>query len=632
MKYAYLLSRVTEGIGPMKSSNLKANPLLFTVPNPTDKTCLEDKGRIERRYPSSIFCRRGFLYFLLYADDVHCLKEVKMNLNTKEEFIMSKFEFQKDETILLHAGQEPDPNTGSRAVPIHQTTSYVFRDTDHAKNLFGLAETGNIYTRIMNPTTDAFEQRVAALEDGTAAVATASGMAAITYAILNVASAGDEIVADSNLYGGTYNLFIHTLPRFGINVKLVDGTDPEAIKNAITDKTKAIFGETITNPSLNVFDIETVANIAHEHGIPLIIDNTFAPKFAKPIQWGADIVVHSATKWIGGHGTSIGGVVVDGGRFNWDNDKFPGFIEPDESYGGLKFADLGPVAFALRLRVQLLRDTGAAISPHNAFLLLQGLETLHVRIDRHQQNALKVAAFLDAHPGVEWVNFPGLKDHPSHDLANKYFSSGYGSVITFGIKGGFEAGKTLINNIELWSHVANVGDAKSLIIHPASTTHQQLSEEELAKSGTTVELIRLSVGIESIDDILQTLDTAIEKATGINTIEPSNEDAIQWLLSTPFDRSAGLRQKTIAVSGSDALFSKVQTLTSNGYQVVPLSAIKEEEIDAIVTDEDVNQSNFASAKIIWTEQNASEQANGSAVIVSGKDLLEEAFRVRQNKA
>ena len=545
---------------------------------------------------------------------------------------MSKFEHQKDETILLHAGQEPDPSTGSRAVPIHQTTSYVFRDTDHAKNLFGLAETGNIYTRIMNPTTDAFEQRVAALEDGTAAVATASGMAAITYAILNVASAGDEIVADSNLYGGTYNLFIHTLPRFGINVKLVDGTDPEAIKNAITDKTKAIFGETITNPSLNVFDIETVATIAHEHGIPLIIDNTFAPKFAKPIQWGADIVVHSATKWIGGHGTSIGGVVVDGGRFNWNSDKFPGFTEPDESYGGLQFADLGPVAFALRLRVQLLRDTGAAISPHNAFLLLQGLETLHVRIDRHQQNAIKVAAFLDAHPGVEWVNFPGLKDHPSHELANKYFSSGYGSVITFGIKGGLEAGKTLINNIELWSHVANVGDAKSLIIHPASTTHQQLSEEELAKSGTTVELIRLSVGIESIDDILQTLDTAIEKATGIKTIEPSNEEAIQWLLSTPFDRSEGLRQKTIAVSGSEALLSKVQTLTSNGYQVVPLSAIKEEEIDAIVTDEDVNQSNFASAKIIWTEQNASEQTNGSAVIVSGKDLLEEAFRVRQNKA
>src|SRR5690625_4279198 len=394
---------------------------------------------------------------------------------------MSSFNFQKEETILLHGGQEPDPVTGSRAVPIHQTTSYVFRDTDHARNLFALAETGNIYTRIMNPTTDAFEQRVALLEDGTAAVATASGMAAITYAILNVAEAGDEIVADSNLYGGTYNLFVHTLPRFGINVKIVDGTDPETIKNAITDKTKAIFGETITNPSLNVFDIETVATIAHEHGIPLIIDNTFAPKFAKPIQWGADIVVHSATKWIGGHGTSINSVVVDDDHFNWNSDKFPGFTEPDESYGGLQFADLGPVAFALRLRVQLLRDTGAAISPHNAFLLLQGLETLHVRIDRHQQNAVKVAEYLQAHPSVEWVNFPGLKEHPSHELANKYFTSGYGSVITFGIKGGLEAGKKLIDNIELWSHVANVGDAKSLIIHPASTTHQQLDEAGLKK-------------------------------------------------------------------------------------------------------------------------------------------------------
>ena len=301
---------------------------------------------------------------------------------------MSEFKFQKDDTILLHGGQEPDPVTGSRAVPIHQTTSYVFRDTDHAKNLFALTESGNIYTRIMNPTTDAFEQRVALLEDGAAAVATSSGMAAITYAILNVASAGDEIVADSNLYGGTYNLFVHTLPRFGINVKIVDGTDPEAIKAAITDKTKAIFGETITNPSLNVFDIETVADIAHDHGIPLIIDNTFAPKFAKPIQWGADIVVHSATKWIGGHGTSIGGVVVDGGRFNWDNEKFPGFTEPDESYGGVRYADLGSVAFAIRLRVQLLRDTGASISPHNAFLLLQGLETLHVRLERHNENEI----------------------------------------------------------------------------------------------------------------------------------------------------------------------------------------------------------------------------------------------------
>src|SRR5690625_3842306 len=422
---------------------------------------------------------------------------------------MSSFNFQKEETILLHGGQEPDPVTGSRAVPIHQTTSYVFRDTDHARNLFALAETGNIYTRIMNPTTDAFEQRVALLEDGTAAVATASGMAAITYAILNVAEAGDEIVADSNLYGGTYNLFVHTLPRFGVNVKLVDGTDPEAIKNAITDKTKAIFGETITNPSLNVFDIETVATIAHEHGIPLIIDNTFAPKFAKPIQWGADIVVHSATKWIGGHGTSIGGVVVDGGRFNWNSDKFPGFTEPDASYGGVRYADLGAPAFALKLRVQLLRDIGASLSPQSAFLLLQGLETLHLRIARHNENAETVVAYLKDHPAVEWVNFPGLQDHPSHELAHKYFTEGYGSVITFGIKGGRDAGRDLIDNVKLWSHVANVGDAKSLIIHPASTTHQQLDEAGLKKSGVTEELVRLAVGLESTDDILKDLDQAI---------------------------------------------------------------------------------------------------------------------------
>lgn len=554
-----------------------------------------------------------------------------MFLLTKEEFIMSKFQFQKKDTILLHGGQEPDPVTGSRAVPIHQTTSYVFRDTDHAKNLFGLTETGNIYTRIMNPTTDAFEQRVALLEDGTAAVATASGMAAITYAILNVASAGDEIVADSNLYGGTYNLFVHTLPRFGINVKIVDGTDHDALKEAINDKTKAIFGETITNPSLNVFDIEAVADIAHDHGIPLIIDNTFAPKFARPIQWGADIIVHSATKWIGGHGTSIGGVVVDGGRFNWDSDKFPGFTEPDESYGGVKFADLGPVAFALRLRVQLLRDTGAAISPHNAFLLLQGLETLHVRLERHNNNALEVAKYLDAHPAIDWVNFPGLKDHPSHELANKYFSSGYGSVITFGIKGGFEAGKKLINNIELWSHVANVGDAKSLIIHPASTTHQQLSAEDLEKSGTTEELVRLSVGIESLDDILQTLDEAINVATGIKTIDTTEDDAITWLFSSPFDRSEGLRKKTIAVLGSDALLEKVSQLSKSGYNIVRFNDHQEDVIDAVVTDESIQQHDYNNAKIIWTEQNVGPDSyKESSILVSGKDIVEQALRVRQS--
>lgn len=543
---------------------------------------------------------------------------------------MSHFQFEKTDTNLLHGGQEPDPTTGARALPIYQTTSYVFNDTDHAKNLFALAEPGNIYTRIMNPTTDAFEQRVALLEDGAAAVATASGMAAITYAILNVANSGDEIIADSNLYGGTYNLFVHTLPRFGITVKLVDGTDPEAIKIAITDKTKAIFGETITNPSLNVFDIETVANIAHDHGLPLIIDNTFAPKFAKPIQWGADVVVHSATKWIGGHGTSIGGIVVDGGRFNWDSDKFPGFTEPDESYGGVRFADLGPMAFALRLRVQLLRDTGASISPHNAFLLVQGLETLHVRIKRHNENAEKVAGYLQAHPGVEWVNFPGLKEHPSHDLANKYFSSGYGSVITFGIKGGLEAGKTLINNIELWSHVANVGDAKSLIIHPASTTHQQLSPEALEQSGVPEELVRLAVGIEDIDNILQTLDAGLEKATGIKTIDTTTENAIEWLLSSPFDRTDGLRQKTIAVHGSDELANKVATLAASGYKIVSLTDSEEETIDAVVTDGEIDIEVCKNANIIWSEKATSKLESDKAVIIEGKDIVSEAIRIRQS--
>src|SRR5690625_807962 len=551
---------------------------------------------------------------------------------------MSQFNFHNPETTLLHGGQEPDPTTGSRAVPIYQTTSYVFRDTEHAQNLFGLTEPGNIYSRIMNPTVDAFEKRIAELEDGVAAVATSSGMAAITFSILTIASAGDEIIADSNLYGGTYNLFTHTLPRYGINVKFVDGTDTEAIKAAFTDKTKAVFGEIITNPSLNILDVETIAEIAHDHNVPLIIDNTFATYITTSIQWGADVVVHSATKWIGGHGTSIGGVVVDGGRFNWDNDKFPGFTEPDSSYGGVRFADLGPVAFALRVRVQLLRDTGASISPHNAFLLLQGLETLHVRLDRHNNNAIKVAEYLQAHPAVEWVNFPGLQDHPSHDLANKYFSSGYGSVITFGIKGGLEAGKTLIDNIELWSHVANVGDAKSLIIHPASTTHQQLSPEALKKSGVSEELVRLAVGIESIQDILQTLDQAIEKATGISTLETSEEDAIKWLFSSPFDRSEGLRQKTIAIKGSEQLFEVASELTKQGYNIVKLEETNADDvIDVLVTNQTVTAEESAALsnqglKIIWsTEATSTEELNASLYIISGENLIEEANRVRANK-
>ncbi len=501
---------------------------------------------------------------------------------------MTHFHTDHADTVLLHAGQEVDPTTGSRAVPIYQTTSYVFKNTEHAQNLFGLQENGNIYTRIMNPTTDAFEQRIAQLEDGVAAVAVSSGMAAITFAILNIAHAGDEIITDSNLYGGTYNLFVHTLPKYGITVKFVDGTDPGAFEKAITPKTKAIFGETITNPSLHVFDIEKVAEVAHRNDIPLIIDNTFAPYFSKPIQWGADIVVHSATKWIGGHGTTIGGVIVDGGRFNWDNEKFPGFTEPDESYGGLKFADLGAPAFALKLRVQLLRDIGAALSPQSAFLFLQGLETLHVRLQRHYENTKKVVTYLQEHPAVEWVNYPGLEDHPAHELGKKYFNNSFGSVITFGIRGGREAGRKLIDNISLWSHVANVGDAKSLIIHPASTTHQQLSPEDLQLSGTSEELVRLSIGLESTDDTLRDLDRALSIATGAApTIQTDQATDLWHLFSTPFDRSNGLRQKTIALKGELEQLSNY--LASLGFNVVHIEEAQdlvsiEGQVDALLLD------------------------------------------------
>ncbi|MDQ0214214.1 O-acetylhomoserine (thiol)-lyase [Oikeobacillus pervagus] len=420
------------------------------------------------------------------------------------------------ETILLHGGQIPDPTTGSRAVPIYETTSYVFEDTDHAKALFGLEKPGNIYSRIMNPTVDVFEKRVALLEGGAAAVALSSGMAAIAFSILNLAHAGDEIVADSSLYGGTYNLFATTLPRYGINVKFVDGTDPENYRKAITPKTKALYGEIIGNPSLNVLDVEKIANIAHENGIPLIVDNTFAsPYVANPIEWGADIIVHSATKWISGHGTVIGGVVVDSGKFNWNSERFPGFTEPDHSYHGIKYAEIEGPAFAIKLRVQLLRDFGPSMSAHSAFLLLQGLETLHLRIQKHAENTKVLVDYLQNHSAVEWVSHPSLENHPSHELGKKYLRDSFGSIVVFGIKGGREAGKKLIDNIQLWSHVANVGDGKSLIIHPASTTHQQLSSEELKASGVTEELIRLSIGLESPKDLIADLNQAIEKATGI---------------------------------------------------------------------------------------------------------------------
>lgn len=417
------------------------------------------------------------------------------------------------ETLAVHAGQEIDPATMSRAVPLYQTTSYGFRDTDHAANLFALKEFGNIYTRLMNPTTDVFEKRVAALEGGLAALATASGQAAITYAILNIAGSGDEIVSSSSLYGGTYNLFAITLPKLGIQVHFVDSSDPENFRKAITPKTKAVFAETIGNPKGDVLDIEAVAAIAHENGIPLIVDNTFpSPYLCRPIEHGADIVVHSATKFIGGHGTSIGGVIVDGGRFDWKaSGKFSGLTEPDPSYHGVVYTDaVGPVAYIIKARVQLLRDMGAAISPFNSFLLLQGLETLHLRMERHSTNALNVAQYLEAHEAVEWVNYSGLPSHASYERAQKYLPKGQGAILTFGIKGGVEAGRKLINAVKLFSHLANVGDSKSLIIHPASTTHQQLSEQEQLSAGVSPGMIRLSIGTEAIEDIIYDLEQAIQ--------------------------------------------------------------------------------------------------------------------------
>lgn len=419
------------------------------------------------------------------------------------------------DTLALHAGQEVDSATTARAVPIYQSTSYVFHDTDHAANLFSLADEGNIYTRIMNPTTDVFEKRIAALEGGVGALATASGQAAETLAILNIAGAGDEIVSSAGLYGGTYNLFHYTLPKIGINVKFVEDTGPEAYRAAITDKTKAVYAETVGNPALNTLDIEAVAAIAHEAGVPLIVDNTFpSPYLVNPLAHGADIVVHSATKFIGGHGTSIGGVIVDGGRFPWDNGRFPGFTEPDPSYHGLEFYPvLGELSYILKARVQMLRDYGPAISPFNSFLFLQGLETLPLRMERHSQNAQAVAEFLQAHPRVNWVNYPGLDSHPTHELARRYHRGGMcGAILGFGIDGGLEAGKRFIDGLELHSLLANVGDAKSLVIHPASTTHQQLSVDEQKATGVSDDYVRLSVGLESIDDILYDLDQALNGA------------------------------------------------------------------------------------------------------------------------
>ncbi|WP_044895917.1 O-acetylhomoserine aminocarboxypropyltransferase/cysteine synthase family protein [Bacillus alveayuensis] len=420
------------------------------------------------------------------------------------------------ETISIHGGLKKDSMTGARAVPIYQSNAYLFENTEHAQNLFALKEEGYIYSRIHNPTVTVLEERVAALEGGVGALAVSSGMAAITLAILNIAHAGDEIVAASTLYGGTYNLFSTTFPKYGIKTIFVDPEDVNNFRKAITPKTKAIFAETIGNPSLHVLDIEEVAKIAHEAGIPLIVDNTFAtPYLCRPIDYGADIVVHSATKWLLGNGTTLGGIIVDGGKFDWNSEKFPGFTTTDASYHNLVYAEaLGPLAYIVKARVQLLRDLGPALSPYNAFQFNLGLETLHVRMKEHIHNTRKVVQYLQNHPSVNWILYPELENHPANDLAKKYLPKGAGSVIVFGINGGREAGRKLIDSVQLWSHVANVGDAKSLIIHPASTTHQQLSDEELEQAGVTEDLIRLSVGIEHIDDILDDLEQAIEKATG----------------------------------------------------------------------------------------------------------------------
>ena len=416
------------------------------------------------------------------------------------------------ETISLHGGQSPDPATNARAVPIYQTSSFVFNDTDHAANLFALKESGNIYTRIMNPTQDVFEQRMALLEGGVGALATASGQAAITYAILNIAQAGDEIVASSSLYGGTYTLFAYTFAKLGIKVHFVNVDNPEEFRSKITDKTKALYTEIIGNPQINVADLETIAHIAHENGIPLIVDNTFAsPYLCRPIEHGADVVVHSATKFIGGHGTSIGGVIVDSGNFNWNNGKFLGLSQPDPSYHGIIYTEAcGKAAYITKARVSLLRDTGAALSPFNSFLFLQGLETLPLRMERHVGNAKKVAEFLDQHPLVTWVNYPSLAQNPYRALAQKYLPKGAGAIFTFGVRGGLIEGKKFINSLRLFSHLANVGDAKSLVIHPSSTTHQQLDEESQRVAGISPDMIRLSIGLESIDDLLYDLDQALQ--------------------------------------------------------------------------------------------------------------------------
>ena len=429
---------------------------------------------------------------------------------------MSSYKF---ETLALHSGQKKEGEQQSRGVPVYRTSAYLFKDTEHAANLFALKELGNIYTRLMNPTQAVLEERMAALEGGAAALALASGTSAIFYSVINIVSAGEEIVSSNNLYGGTYTMFHDILPQFGIKVRFVDPEDLDGLAKAINGKTRAVYYETIGNPGLVVADIEKIAAVAHEHKLPLIVDSTFTtPYLLRPIDFGADIVVHSLTKWLGGHGAGIGGIVIDSGKFDWTDKKFKLFNEPDPSYHGIRYAhdlgELNPVAFIMRMRLVPLRNLGAAISPDNAWIFLQGLETLSLRMERHSENAFKAARFLEKHPGVAWVNYPGLESNPAYERSLRYLKKGFGGMVVFGIKGGAETGASFVNSLKLFSHVANVGDAKSLVIHPASTTHSQLSAEDQIAAGVKPELIRLSVGIENIDDILADLDQAIQSAAG----------------------------------------------------------------------------------------------------------------------
>lgn len=438
---------------------------------------------------------------------------------------MSENKKWRFDTLQVHGGQQPDESTGARAVPIYQTSSFVFKNTDHASAVLNFEEEGNTYTRISNPTNAVLEQRIAALEGGVGALAVASGSTAVTYSIFNLAGAGDEIVAANSLYGGTYNLLDVSLPKLGITTVFVSPDDPENFRHAITDRTKALFIEVIGNPGLSVSDIRAIADIAHEHGLPLIVDNTFgSPYLIRPFEHGADIVVHSATKYIGGHGTSIGGLIVDGGTFDWTSGRFPGFTEPDRSYNGLRYVEkFGELAYITKVRVQVLRDMGAAMSPFNAFLLLQGLETLSLRLEKHLANTRIITKYLEEHPDVAWVNYPGLPSSPSYELAQRYFPKGPGSIFTFGLKGGFEAANRFINSLKLFSHLANVADAKSLVIHPASTTHAQLSPEQQLAGGITPDLIRLSIGIEDDEDLLEDLAQAIAKASALDEAAAGRE-------------------------------------------------------------------------------------------------------------